>query len=187
MNTIETPRLILRPWKIETDLIPFSNMSADPRVMEFFPKILSPLEAKDFVQMIMGRFQEDGFSFWATELKETGDFIGMIGLNRPRFKTNFTPCVEVGWRIDFNHWNKGYATEGALASLKYGFQTLKLERIAAFTYINNFRSRRIMEKIGMVHDQNGDFNHPALPEDHRLSRHVLYWAISNSFNQEKFP
>lgn len=186
MNIIETQRLILRPWKIE-DIIPFSLMSADPLVMEYFPKVLKKEEATDFVHNIMERFNEDGFSFWATELKETGEFIGMIGLNKPRFKAHFTPCVEVGWRIASHHWNKGYATEGALASLQYGFKTLNLEKIAAFTYTGNLRSRRIMEKIGMVYDQNGDFDHPALPPAHRLSRHVLYWAMPNSITQENFP
>lgn len=173
MNVLETNRLRLRPWKDE-DLIPFAALNADPRVMEFFPKTLSLEETAYFINVIKSRFDRDGFCFFAVELKASQEFIGMIGLNIPTFSTSFTPCVEIGWRIAYDHWNKGYATEGALACLDYGFNTLKLAEILSWTAVLNKASQRIMEKIGMHRDLKGDFDHPSLPDGHLLQRHVLY-------------
>ena len=92
----------------------------------------------------------------------------------PGFKTHFQPCVEVGWRIAAQYWNRGYATEGALAALAFGFDMLHLDEIVAFTVPANAPSRRVMEKIGMTHNPADDFDHPLVPEGHPLKRHVLY-------------
>ena len=67
-----------------------------------------------------------------------------------------------------------YATEGAKASLDYGFKKCGLKEIISFTVPANVRSIRIMEKIGLKRDLNGDFAHPKLPADHHLSQHILY-------------
>lgn len=72
------------------------------------------------------------------------------------------------------HWGKGYASEGAEASLKYGFNHLNLSEIVAFTPLQNRRSRAVMEGIGMHHYPKNDFDHPKLPEGHLLRKHVLY-------------
>lgn len=171
---IETPRLILREWKDE-DLIPFAKLNADPVVMEHFPNTLTLEQTQTMIETLKTRFKNDGFSFFAVELKSTGEFIGMTGLNKPGYQTPFTPCVEVGWRIAKEFWNKGYATEAAKASLDFGFNTLGLDKIASFTAVENVKSQRIMDKIGMIRDHAGDFDHPNVPKDHRLCRHVLYW------------
>jgi RimJ/RimL family protein N-acetyltransferase len=102
------------------------------------------------------------------------DFIGFVGLNVPRFQTHFTPCVEIGWRLAFEYWGKGYATEGAKAAADYGFSELGLKEIVSFTVPGNERSRRVMEKIGMTHRPEDDFDHPILPIGHRCRRHVLF-------------
>ena len=104
-------------------------------------------------------------------------FAGFIGLSIPSFEAPFTPCVEIGWRLDPEHWNRGYATEGARAALEYGFVSLQLPEIVSFTVPGNVRSRRVMEKIGMTHWASDDFDHPALPEGHPLRRHVLYRIV----------
>ena len=116
---------------------------------------------------------------WATTIKETGEFIGFVGLSIPSFEAHFTPCVEIGWRLTSSHWGKGYATEAALAVLKIGFEKYRLKEIVSFTASVNKRSIRVMEKIGMIHNVKDDFNHPKLAIDHPLSRHVLY-RISSS-------
>ena len=170
---IETDRLLLRAWK-EEDLIPFVKLNADSRVMEHFPKLLTIAETEAMIKVINDRYQKNGFCLFAMELKATGEFIGLNGLNIPSYETVFSPFVEIGWRIAFEFWNKGYASEGAIASLKYGFETLELKEIVSFTATENLRSQRVMQKIGMTRDVNGDFDHPSLAKDHRLSRHVLY-------------
>lgn len=179
---IETERLILRPWKDE-DIAPFAALNADPIVMEFFPKLLSYQETEDMVKRLKAHFEREGWGLMATEIKETGEFIGMIGLNKPHYETPFTPCVEIGWRTKAESWNKGYATEGAKACLEFGFNYLNLNKIAAFTTETNKRSQRIMEKISMTRDFNGDFEHPLLPKGHPLIKHVLYWITDEDYKK----
>ncbi len=176
MVTIKTTRLILRPWEKE-DLEPFAKLNADPRVMEYFPKVKSSQESKEEYQRIIDHFQKHGWGFWAVSIIGEAafvGFIGFIGLRYDDFPAPFTPAVEIGWRLAFDYWGKGYATEGATACLKYGFEILNLNEIVSFTSVPNIRSRRIMEKIGMHHNPKDDFDHPKLPEKHKLRRHVLY-------------
>ena len=111
---------------------------------------------------------------YAVELRENGELIGFLGLSIPSFEAHFTPAVEIGWRLASCHWNKGYATEGARAVLKYGFLTLNLPEIVSFTVVNNKASRRVMEKIGLHRHPDDDFDHPRLAADSPLRRHVLY-------------
>jgi RimJ/RimL family protein N-acetyltransferase len=173
---IKTDRLILRGWK-SSDVEPFVSLNADPRVMEFFPATLSRTETEAMVSTIEARIGRDGFGFWAAELKETRGFIGFIGLNVPGYPLPFSPCVEVGWRLAFDCWGKGYAQEGAYAALAFGFERMGLKEIVSFTTVNNVRSRRVMERVGMTYDAQGDFDHPKLPEYHPLRRHVLYRKV----------
>ncbi|MCE3233645.1 MAG: rimL [Rickettsiaceae bacterium] len=170
---IQTPRLILRHWK-ESDLLPFAALNADPEVMRFFPSTLTKEESDAMAERIKASFTQDGFGLWAAELKEEGQFIGFIGLNRPSFEAHFTPCVEISWRLAKEYWNKGYATEGAKAALEYGFNKLDLHEIVSFTAVINTPSRRVMEKIGMKREPQDDFDHPKLSDGNPLLRHVLY-------------
>lgn len=170
---IQTERLILRQW-CEQDLEPFAVMNADLRVMEFFPSILSKKESDDLAKRIADKITEQSWGLWAVSIPHIADFIGFIGLAKPTFEAHFTPAVEIGWRLAFDYWGKGYATEGAKAALTYGFETLQLPEIVSFTAVQNTRSIRIMEKIGMHHDPKDDFDHPKLLEGHSLRRHVLY-------------
>lgn len=80
----------------------------------------------------------------------------------------------IGWRLARAHWGRGYATEAASATLTHAFEALGLPEIVAFTVLGNSASRRVMEKIGMRHDPTDDIDHPGLPDDHPLRRHVLY-------------
>jgi RimJ/RimL family protein N-acetyltransferase len=119
-------------------------------------------------------FERHGFGLWAVEIPEVTPFAGYIGLSIPAFEAHFAPCVEIGWRLAADCWGQGYATEGARAVLGVGSDILGLEQIVSFTGPANLRSRRVMEKIGMVREAADDFHHPAFAESHRLRRHVLY-------------
>ncbi len=173
MPTIQTERLLLRQWR-EEDLEPFAALNADPRVMEYFPSTLSREESSQMVKRIQSNIEKRGWGFWAASLIQTGEFIGFIGLEDVHFTAPFTPAVEIGWRLAFDFWGKGYATEGARAALQYGFETVNLKEIVSFTAAQNMRSRHVMEKIGMCHDPKEDFDHPKLKKGHPLERHVLY-------------
>jgi len=170
---ITTPRLLLREWK-DSDREPFALLNADLRVMRFMTKCLYRQESDAWVDQIRAHFLAHGFGLFATELQPNGNFVGFIGLSVPTFEAHFTPCVEIGWRLAAAHWNRGLATEGAEAVLRYAFQTLKIEEVVSFTVPANISSRRVMEKTGMVYEPSDDFDHPNLPEGHPLRRHVLY-------------
>ena len=92
----------------------------------------------------------------------------------PNFSAHFTPCVEIGWRLAHDAWGHGYATEGARAALAFGFETLRLAEIISMTTPDNARSRHVMEKLGMSRDAADDFDHPNLPPQSPMRRHVLY-------------
>jgi ribosomal-protein-alanine N-acetyltransferase len=172
-ETLTTARLTLRRWRT-ADREPFQALNADPRVMEFFPAPLTPEETDWTIDRIEQHFDRYGFGLFAAELKETGEFVGFIGLNVPGFEAAFMPAVEIGWRLAFDQWGKGLATEGAQAVVRFAFETLQLPGLVSFTSTGNLRSRRVMEKIGMTHDPADDFDHPRLPGSHPLRRHVLY-------------
>ncbi len=176
---IETERLILRRWQAG-DVAPFASLNADPRVMEFFPATLSHAESEAMISKIEEGISQHGFGLWATEVRRTRDFIGFIGLSVPGHPLPFSPGVEIGWRLAFEHWGNGYAQEGARAVLAFGFEKLHLKEIVSFTTVGNLRSRRVMEKIGMSYDPQGDFDHPRLPKDHPLVKHVLYRKSAKS-------
>ncbi len=149
-------------------------MNADPRVMEFFPALLSPAESDALVDRAQAHFDRHGFGPFAVELLENQFFIGFIGLSIPNFDAPFMPAVEIGWRLAFDCWGRGLATEGARAVIRYAFEDLGLGSLVSFTVPENLRSRRVMEKLGMTHDPADDFDHPRLPEGHPMRRHVLY-------------
>ena len=173
MSILTTERLILRPWLPE-DLEPFARLNADPRVMEYFPSTLSREESNQVAERRENGFLKNGWGKWAVSVPGVSDFIGYIGLARIEHPYHFAPAVEIGWRLAFDYWGRGYATEGAKAAIKYGFDKVGLSEIVAFTTVQNMRSRHIMAKLGMHRAPEDDFDHPKLPEGHPLRRHVLY-------------
>ncbi len=141
--------------------------------MEFFPSLCTREQSDAIVNRISGHNNQWGWSFWATELRATGEFIGFVGLQVPREEVPAYPCVEVGWRLARAHWGKGYATEGARASLTFGFDTLGLQDIVAFVAEGNYRSRAVMARLGMQ-DQHQPFIHPMVPPEATHQMHCLY-------------
>jgi ribosomal-protein-alanine N-acetyltransferase len=169
-SEIVTPRLRLRRLA-EKDTEAFIAMNADTKVMEFFPRPWSSEESRAALGRIKHAFDVHGFGIYAIETADT--FLGIVGLSVPSFKALFTPCVEILWRLTFPSWGKGYATEAAGAVLRTAFQETPLREIVAFTTRDNWRSIAVMEKLGMVRDPNGDFDHPAVQEA-SLRPHILY-------------
>ncbi len=172
-NTIETDRLILRPW-VASDIEPFATMGADPKVMAFFPALYTHEQAADWLIFTNQSLAKSGFTFWAIEIPGVTPFAGFTGLLEDSFEAPFTPCVQIGWRLAHKYWGQGYVSEAAKASLEYGFVNCELDEIVAYAVPGNTRSFKVMERIGMHHDIHGDFNHPHLEKGHTLERHVLY-------------
>jgi RimJ/RimL family protein N-acetyltransferase len=147
-------------------------MSADIDVMRYFLAPLTPTEARDAVVRMRAAIDQRGWGVWALEVD--GNFAGMVGLNIPRWHLPFSPCTEVLWRLRKEYWGLGIAYAAAIEAVDYGFSKLSLDELVAFTTPPNFRSIRLMERLGFKRDFEGDFDHPAIPEGHSLKRHVLY-------------
>ena len=170
---LRTEGLRLRQWTA-ADREPFARLNADSLVMQYFAATLSRAESDGLAEAIANHIAQHGWGLWAVEVPGVTSFAGFIGLSRPRFEAHFTPCVEIGWRLGSSVWGRGYATEGASAVLAFGFDALGLPEIVSFTTETNLPSRRVMERIGMTHNRDDDFDHPNLPPQHPLRRHVLY-------------
>lgn len=168
---LETERLVLRQWR-DCDLEPLAQLNSDPQVMEFFPALLTRAQSDALAIRFKTSIESNGWGIWAALLKDTQAFIGFIGLLQVDPPYPFAPAVEVGWRLLPRYWGHGYATEGGKASLHYGFNTLALPEIVSITARQNTRSRRVMERLGLHYSH--EFDHPKIPLDHPLSRHVLY-------------
>jgi RimJ/RimL family protein N-acetyltransferase/uncharacterized protein (DUF1330 family) len=176
-----TPRLQLRQWR-SSDRAPFAELNRDPRVMEFFPSPLTREQSDAMADRCEALIRERGWGFWAIELKASRSFIGFVGLHIPAAQLPFSPCTEVGWRLAFEHWGHGYATEAARAALHVGFELLALEEIVSFTTVANLRSRAVMERLGMK--ESGFFEHPGVPVGSPLRNHCLY-RVRNARKSER--
>ena len=165
------PEIALRQWR-DGDLPRFQEMNADPEVMRFFPKLLSPDESAGMLDRLRGQIEARGWGLWAVEVD--GLLAGFTGLSQPTFAAHFTPCVEIGWRFRKEYWGRGIAYGAALQAESFGYQTLGLAELVSFTAAINLRSRRLMERLGFTRDPRDDFEHPSLEAGHRLRGHVLY-------------
>jgi RimJ/RimL family protein N-acetyltransferase len=172
MKHYETERLILREWQ-DQDLEPLIKINQDPKVMEFFPSILTPNETSNFIEKVKQHFESYGYGFYACALKATGTLIGWVGLRHINTgELPFAPCIEIGWRLDHQYWGQGLAFEAAQQSLMIGLTEFNLDEIVTFTAIPNIRSQNLMQRLQFIKQEN--FYHPKLPHDHWLCEHVLY-------------
>ena len=169
--TLDGPRLRLRPWQ-DDDLPTLARMHADPWMMRFLPKRLTREESDAWAARMQAHIDEHGWGFWVMELHDEPGLVGVCGLFNVRFEAPFTPAVEIGWRVAPGWQRQGFAYEAACLALAAGFGPLGLERIVAFTVEANQPSWRLMEKLGMRRE--GVFEHPSLPEGHKLRPHLLY-------------
>ncbi|MEU5697175.1 GNAT family N-acetyltransferase [Actinosynnema sp. NPDC020468] len=156
MRALVTERLVLRPWRPD-DLDAARAWHADPLVMRYLGGVLDGAGSDATVRRWTAELQERGYGMLALCPTGTARPVGAVGLGHPGFTSRFTPCVEIGWRLDRSAWGHGYATEAARAVLRDGFDRLGLAEIVAFTVEQNAPSRRVMARLGMRHDVGGDF------------------------------
>ncbi len=170
---IRTDRLLLRRWT-DADRPAFAAMNADPLVMEHMQGLMSREASDDFIDRIERHWEERGWGLWAVEVPGVAPFVGHVGLWPADYVAE--GMVEVGWRLAHEHWGHGYATEAAREALRFGFTDVGLDEIVSFTVPQNERSWRVMERIGLVRDPSGDFDHPRVDAARypQLVRHVLY-------------
>ncbi len=170
---LRTPRVLLRQWK-DSDIDAWATMNADPQVRRFFPAVLSRAEAQAEADRIRSGIAQRGWGMWALEVPGLHPFAGFVGLNLPGFDAPWMPAAEIGWRLAPTAWHQGYATEGAMAALHFAFTQLELPQVVAMSVPTNGPSHSVMERIGMVRDRAADFDHPRVPADSPLKRHILH-------------
>jgi RimJ/RimL family protein N-acetyltransferase len=168
--TIETDRLLLRSWRQE-DAEPFAALNADPEVMRHIGAG-APLD-RTLSDELLARFEREwdarGFGLWAVEERAAtnggdaaGSLVGFCGLTVPMFLPAVLPAVEIGWRLARSAWGRGIATEAARAALAFGFDRLAMRDVISIVAVDNARSLRVCEKLGMeprpdrVHPQTGE-------------------------------
>jgi RimJ/RimL family protein N-acetyltransferase len=171
---ITTPRLGLRNWQ-SADEEPFIEMCRDPEVMKYFPALSTPEETRTLIDRLTKHFNEHRFTYFAVDRLDTSEFIGFTGLLNQTWESEFTPCVDMGWRLKRAAWGKGYATEAAQAAMDAGFTTFGLKEIFAFAAKGNTASEQVMQKLGMSFQ--GNFVHPKVKNDPNIPYCFAYKKI----------
>jgi RimJ/RimL family protein N-acetyltransferase len=150
MTTVETERLLLRPW-CEADLDRLVGLYSIVEVMRFISGGV-PLDrprVEAMLDRVLRLWRERGFGSWAAIDKASGAWLGEIGLNEiPDWPE--ADKIEVGWELDPAWWGRGLAPEGGRAALEFGFGVHRLPRIISVTRPDNANSRRVMEKLGLT-------------------------------------
>jgi len=166
MQEIETARLYLRQFTPD-DLDDLYRIYSDSEVMKYIGKgVRTRAATETALYGMLEHWQQHNFGMWAAVHKIDNKFIGRCGL----CFLDKTPEVELGYTLDKLYWNRGLATEASLASLQYGFEVLKLERIVAIARPENTASQRVMQKVGMKYEKN----------DRYYESDVVYYSISRS-------
>lgn len=174
---LHTKRCVLRQWQ-PGDLAPWAAMNADPEVRRYFPGLLTPEAAAAEAGRCRDAIAQRGWGMWALDLPGVMPFAGFVGLNVPHYDAPFVPAVEIGWRLPRAAWGCGFASEAAQAALEFAFTRLGIAEVVAITVPDNQASRRVMQRLGMVRDEAGDFDHPRVEAGHPMRRHLLYRAAA---------
>ncbi len=172
----KSERLGFRNWT-KKDLTELAKMNADLDVMEHFPKTLTEKETSDLIDKFHNHYKKNGYTYFATDILKTGEFIGFIGLAFQEYKTDYTPATDIGWRLKKSSWGNGYATEGAKKCIEFGFEKLNLNKIIATCTEKNNKSENVMKKIGM--EKIGEFVHPELKEYPEYEKCICYEINKN--------
>ncbi len=168
---LKSERLGFRNWN-KNDLVAFAQINGDKEVMEYFPNPLSESETAEFIDRLIKHYETNKFNYFATELLATGELIGFVGLAYQTYETDFTPAVDIGWRLKKSAWGKGYATEGANKCLAFAFNELNLSKVISTCTAKNKKSEHLMKKIGMKKVK--EFKHPRLKAFPEFETCVLY-------------
>ncbi|MBP0937858.1 GNAT family N-acetyltransferase [Streptomyces goshikiensis] len=155
MTEIRTPRLLLRRWS-DDDLVPLSEINADPEVMRWIGdgSTLDLDGTAEDIERFEDEWDEEGFGPFAVELLASGELIGVVGLSVPEWLPEVLPAVEITWRLGRSYWGQGYASEAAQATLEFALQDRGLDRVIAINRAGNDDSENVIRKLGMEPDRN---------------------------------
>ncbi|MDA1268121.1 MAG: GNAT family N-acetyltransferase [Bacteroidetes bacterium] len=165
-----TPRLGFRRWQA-TDMDAFTAINSDPEVMRFFQRPLPKEDTQAMMERMERLYDKKGFCYFAVDHLIEKKLIGTIGLGWKTFDADFTPTVDIGYRIGKSWWNQGLSTEGAAACLAYARQ-LQIPKVVSMASVGNLASIQVMKKIGMQYWK--EFDHPELQDSPSIQRCSLY-------------
>ena len=165
---LTTPRLVLRTFRRD-DLPLYAALNADPEVARYLGGPLSRKDSDDIAEWAQACYAREGLGLLAVERRRDGAFLGMCGLHHQQ---SYPDDVEVAWRLAYEHWGQGYATEAATGWLDHGFGELGLPRVIAITDPPNLRSLAVMRRLGMV------FDHQAEVEDNGVVFDAVVYSIT---------
>jgi len=152
---IETERLLLRTFT-ELDAPLIYGLNLDPDVTRYTHDPVKDLShAREILEKtIIPQYALYNHGRWAVHLKPTLAFLGWCGL---KYRAELSE-IDLGYRLKKEFWGKGFATEAAYASIKYGFEKIGLRRIVGRAEIDNIGSWKVLEKCGMsyIGDQEVD-------------------------------
>ncbi len=170
MTALTTARLQLRPVEA-SDIDDAVRLGADERVMAVFGGSASPAASGEWLEARVAHWK--AHTFGRFHVSCSGAFVGFVGLERDDYDAGLVPGIEVAWRLAFEAWGRGYATEAARAVIADAFGRVGLEEVVAITTPDNRRSRRVAERLGMT--WNGEtIDHPRVAEGDPHRTHVVY-------------
>ena len=169
---LETDRLVLRSWRTE-DRAPFAEICADSRVMATLGPVMDRVGSNALLDRVEALESAHGHTFWAVERKAECAPIGWCGVIRGDAGP-VAGKAEIGWRLAYEAWGFGYASEAARASVEWLFAYLPDDAAWAITHTGNARSRAVMERLGMQYHPALNFEHPRIAEGDPLRPHVAY-------------
>ncbi|HET6619620.1 MAG TPA: GNAT family N-acetyltransferase [Dongiaceae bacterium] len=167
----------MRPWRVE-DRAAFAALNAEPEMARYLSPF-TPGKSDAMLERIVAHFVQHEWGYWALEERQSGNLIGLCGLMHVPFEAFFTPAVEISWRLSRKWQGQGLAREAAQAALGFGFESLELDRVVAFTVTGNAASWGLMQRLGMR--KIGEFDNAEFPEGHPLRRNVVYEIGSSSW------
>ena len=157
---IETDRLMLRLID-QSDVDSLSPLFSDAEAMKYFPSTRNRDETIEWIEKRVKGYEAEGYSFNACIRKEDNAFIGYCGLLFLE-DVDGKDEIEIGYGLIQKYWQHGYASEAAIASKNYGFNTLGLNKIVCLIRPENAPSRKVAERNGMIVEKEvfrWGFNH----------------------------
>ncbi|RLL45534.1 N-acetyltransferase [Oceanobacillus piezotolerans] len=173
MKILETERLYLRELAL-SDAKELSKVLSDPESMQYYPEPFDSERVERWIHLNMDHYKRYHHGLWAVILKDRDIFIGDCGITMQVVDRETVP--EIGFHIIKSYWNRGYATEAALACKDYAFHVLQFPKVFSYTNINNVPSQKVAKKIGMqeykIFEKNGE-------------RQIAYVAVNSQKSSKK--